>query len=195
MNTTDTHQDAGSPPARRGLLRGIITVVRRHLVLSGAVAAVGIGLAIFVLLYFQPQKLFIDDTVSEALPSAAAPAQGQSATNASGPRSLSNGSFRGLAHSGSGHAAILELGGGRRILRLENFRVENGPDLFVYLSATPADAAEDAFPGTFVNLGKLKGNIGSQNYEIPPSVGLSSYNSVVIYCKRFTTAFAVAPLA
>lgn len=195
MKTTDTQQETASPPARRGLLRRIFAFVRRHLILSGAVAAIGIGLAIFVLLYFQPQKLFIDDTVSEAVPTAAAPAQGQPTTNASGPRTLSSGSFHGLAHSGSGDAAILELGEGRRILRLENFKVENGPDLFVYLSPTPSDAPEDAFPGTFVNLGKLKGNIGSQNYEIPSSVELSSFRSVVIYCKRFTTPFAVAPLA
>ena len=42
-------------------------------------------------------------------------------------------------------AEILEAEGGRRFLRLDELRTSNGPDLFVYLSATPADGPRDAF--------------------------------------------------
>ena len=49
---------------------------------------------------------------------------------------------------------------GSIILLLENFKATNGPDLYVYL-ATDSNASD------FVNLGKLKGNIGNQNYDIP----------------------------
>lgn len=184
MKTAD--QDPGL--ARPRFARAAIAWMRRHLVLTGTVAAVGTGLAIFVLAYFQPQKLFIDDRVNEPMPSATAAADGQ-------PEMLPGGAFRGLAHAGSGDASILRLADGRRILRFENFTVENGPDLFVYLSSAPAESGEDAFPGTFVDLGRLKGNIGSQNYEIASTVELARFTSVVIYCKRFSTPFAVAPLA
>ena len=41
----------------------------------------------------------------------------------------------------------------------------------------------------------LKGNIGSQNYELPADLDLARFRSVVIYCKRFSTVFSTAELA
>jgi hypothetical protein len=40
----------------------------------------------------------------------------------------------------------------------------------------------------------LSGNIGNQNYVIPADVDLDRYDSVVIWCRRFTTSFGVADL-
>ena len=48
-------------------------------------------------------------------------------------------------------------------------------------------------PG-YVDLGKLKGNKGNQNYEIPDDVDIASMRSVTIYCKPFQVIFSVAPL-
>ncbi|RPI80918.1 MAG: hypothetical protein EHM34_09370, partial [Nitrosopumilales archaeon] len=45
-----------------------------------------------------------------------------------------------------------------------------------------------------VNLGRLKGNIGNQNYEIPIGTDLSKYNAVLIWCKAFSTLFGSAQL-
>jgi Electron transfer DM13 len=45
-----------------------------------------------------------------------------------------------------------------------------------------------------VNLGKLKGNKGSQNYELAADIDPAKFASVVIGCKRFTVGFGVAPL-
>jgi len=86
------------------------------------------------------------------------------------------------------------LGDGRRFLRLDDLRTSNGPDLFVYLSVTPADGQRDTFDDNFVSLGRLKGNQGDQNYEIAAGVDLRRYQSVVIWCRRFTYAFGAAPL-
>ena len=44
------------------------------------------------------------------------------------------------------------------------------------------------------DLGKLKGNIGNQNYTVPDGVDVSAQMSVVIYCKPFSVIFSVAPL-
>ncbi len=167
----------------RGLIRRGLGLAGRHPLITGSVLAIGLGLFVFVLVYFQPQKLFIDDRVNEAMPGAL-----------SGATELATGEFRPLAHGASGEAHILQAADGSRTLRLEDLNVENGPDLFVYLSTTPGTAEEGAFPGRFVNLGRLKGNIGSQNYALDANIDVTQYRSVVIYCKRFSTAFAAAPL-
>ena len=66
----------------------------------------------------------------------------------------------------------------------------------MYLSAgVTADGDAGMFDDDFIDLGDLKGNIGSQNYEIPPEVDLDIYDTVVIWCVRFGVAFAAADLA
>ena len=45
-----------------------------------------------------------------------------------------------------------------------------------------------------VDLGKLKGNVASQNYEIPPDIEISEFGSIVIYCEPFHVLFASASL-
>jgi hypothetical protein len=165
---------------------------------AGAIAIIG------VLVWFQPQRLVMTQRVDETLPAPGAP----SPTAAGGgqadqpsirtlrppPITLAAGSFRSLGHATSGRAAALDLRDGRRFLRLDNLRTSNGPDLFVYLSATPADGQRDAFDDDFVSLGRLKANEGNQNYEIAAGVDLRRYRSVVIWCRRFTYAFGAAPL-
>ena len=46
----------------------------------------------------------------------------------------------------------------------------------------------------FREIGSLKGNIGDQNYEIPPEIDLAKYRAVTIWCQRFSVNFATAPL-
>lgn len=90
-------------------------------------------------------------------------------------------------HNAEGTARVLYVDD-RAILRLEDFRVTNGPDLYVYLS-TGRDASD------FIDLGRLKANIGNQNYELPEGVDLSKYGNVVIWCKSFSVYFGGAQLS
>ena len=46
----------------------------------------------------------------------------------------------------------------------------------------------------FVELGKLKGTDGDQNYDVPAGLDLSKYRAVTIWCRRFSVNFATAPL-
>jgi len=55
---------------------------------------------------------------------------------------------------------------GANVLRLEDLIVTNGPDLYVYLST-------DKSASDFVNLGRLKANIGNQNYQIPEGIDMT----------------------
>lgn len=90
-------------------------------------------------------------------------------------------------HKAEGVVKVITLADGKRFLRLENLKATNGPDLYVYLS-TGKDVSD------IVNLGRLKGNIGNQNYEIPPGTNLSKYDTVLIWCKAFSTLFGSAKL-
>ena len=91
-------------------------------------------------------------------------------------------------HDAQGVAKVLPLDDRSQILRLEEFRSTNGPDLYVYL-ATDKDASD------FVNLGELKANRGNQNYEIPSGVDLEKHNQVLVWCKAFSVLFGSAELA
>ena len=126
----------------------------------------------------------------EAQPSETQAASGepQIIVEASGP-------FVSRSHPTEGSARVLGDGSGRRFLRLEDFRTDNGPDLNVYLSAAPPDAPASAFDDDFVDLGDLKGNVGAQNYEIPVGLDLDRYSTVAVWCVRFSVVFGAAALS
>ncbi|MCY3861422.1 MAG: DM13 domain-containing protein [bacterium] len=105
-----------------------------------------------------------------------------------------SGEFISRSHPTRGTVEVLGDGTGQRFLRFEDFRTDNGPDLNVYLSAAPPDAPVGQFTDVYVDLGDLKGNVGSQNYEIPRDLDLDLYSTVVIWCVRFSVIFGAAEL-
>ena len=136
---------------------------------------------------FRPELLFVNKKVSEEQVATA---------GASTMSALFNGQFHSVAHETHGLATVQDLGNGRRVLRLTDFATSNGPDVRVYLVAA-ADASdnETVTKAGFVELGKLKGNEGDQNYDIPAGLDLEKYRAVTIWCRRFGVNFATAPLA
>jgi hypothetical protein len=112
-------------------------------------------------------------------------------------KTLVTGKFHGKVHKTEGRATIYQESDGKLVLRLTNFKTSNGPDVHVILVATK-DAMDDA---NFLKdntekleLGKLKGNEGDQNYEIPTGTDLTKFRAVSIYCERFNANFGAAPL-
>lgn len=172
----------------------LISVVGRHRVVAAAVVAAAL-IGGFVLWFYEPQALVFDDRVSEAAPQAPAGSRGQRGGAGTNPTSgvLSSGTFRALSHHARGQALIIDSGG-RTYLRFENFEIENGPDLRVYLSRAGSEANGDDLAADFIDLGGLKGNIGDQNYAVPEGTDLSRYRSAVVWCRRFSVGFAVAPV-
>jgi hypothetical protein len=69
-------------------------------------------------------------------------------------------------------------------LALENYTVESGPDLKVYLSKSNS-------PTDFVNLGNLN---PSTVYSIPQNIDLQEYKFVLIHCQQYNHLFAIAEL-
>lgn len=97
-------------------------------------------------------------------------------------------------HQGSGQARVFQLDE-QRVLRFEEFEVTNGPDLHVILTRNPSPARRSEVGDDYVDLGSLKGNVGNQNYDIPPEVDLAAFRGVVIYCVPFHVVFATATLS
>ena len=135
------------------------------------------------------------DALPKAMSEAMAKPQVSAVTDA--PVKLKEGEFAGQDrfHKGSGRATIYQSPDGSHLLRLEDFSVTNGPDLRVYLSPVqkPGGAGDVTAEG-HVELAKLKGNKGNQNYPIPDDADVASLRSVVIFCKPFRVVFSVAPL-
>ncbi len=103
---------------------------------------------------------------------------------------LLTGSFVGAGdgiHDAQGIAKVIPIEGGGNVLRLEDLIVTNGPDLYVYLST-------DKSASDFVNLGRLKANIGNQNYQIPEGIDITRYDTVLIWCRAFSVLFGSADL-
>ncbi|MDH6493112.1 DM13 domain-containing protein [Streptomyces sp. SAI-127] len=186
-----------------GRVRKVLT---RPLVVAVLVVAVG-GVG-FGLYWFQPWKLWQDETVEEALPGAVAtsapPAAAPSSEpseqpSATGPQTLASGELISHEHATSGTVQLVRLADGSHVIRLENLDTSNGPDLRVWLTDASVKEGEAGWhvfdDGKYVSLGKLKGNKGSQNYVLPRGVDPSGYNSVSIWCDRFDVSFGAAELA
>ena len=154
--------------------------MKRRILIGGLVV---LGLVGWYL--FRPELLFVDKKVNE---------QEVASVGASVTRALAAGRFHSVAHETHGTATIQDIGG-RRVLRLTEFATSNGPDVRVYLvAATDASDNDTVTKAGFVELGKLKGNQGDQNYDVPDDLDLSQYRAVTIWCRRFSVNFATAPL-
>ncbi len=98
---------------------------------------------------------------------------------------IRTGSFIGAGdgfHNAEGLTKVIPLGQGSSVIRLENFKSTNGPNVHLYLST-------DKAASNFIDLGRLKANNGNQNYNIPDGTNLSKYDMVLIWCKDFSVLF------
>jgi hypothetical protein len=170
---------------------------RRRPRVTATAAAVTLAVAL-PLGWYLGSPLFLSSTVSEPAPSVAAqapsltPAMGATASPATASLIERRGQFQGADefHFGRGTARLIETAPGTFTVRLENFEVRNGPDLYVYLSPSANGYAKGA-----VEMSRLKADRGNQNYPVKPGTDVSAVRSVVIWCKQFSVLFATATLS
>jgi hypothetical protein len=152
--------------------RGLGRRTKLVLLLMALIVAFPIG-------YYLISPLFVNVTVSEVL-------------STDGLKILAQGTFVGadtVLHKAEGTAKLVRTSTNELILRFEeDFRSSNGPDLYVRL-------INDGDYTTYVELGRLKGNIGSQNYAVPADTNPSHFNTVIVWCKQFSVLFGTAKLA
>jgi Electron transfer DM13 len=103
---------------------------------------------------------------------------------------VAEGTFRDYAHATTGRARIVRSSG-RAKLQLVDLDTDAGPDLRVYLvpGGYEGGDVED-----HVDLGALKGNRGTQQYDLRAGVDTDRYSTVLIWCRAFSVAFGAADL-
>jgi len=139
--------------------------------------AIAVAVLVTIIVSYVASPLFFDVTVNEEMPVASLV--------------IPMGNFIGIGdgiHDAVGEVFVIEAEDSSKFLRFENFKASNGPDLYVYL-------ATDETASDYISLGKLKGNIGNQNYLIPPGSDLSNQDTVLIWCKQFSVLFGSAKLS
>ena len=184
---------------------------RRWLFAGGATA-----LALVAFLLFRPDTLFTEVETRESLGEAFTPTSGTDAsadtttgtppttalststigptttTRPAEPTAIQSGQLFGIDHSAQGTATIY-VQGGEYVLRFEDDTdIQNGPDLYVWLLADAQYSG--ATPAEYIDLGTLKGTVGSQNYQLPLEYDPAIHRAVLIWCLRFAVPFAAAPL-
>ncbi|MEU4221673.1 DM13 domain-containing protein [Actinoplanes sp. NPDC026623] len=172
--------------------------------LAWVAAAVLVFVAVAGLYWFQPWKLVTDHEANETLAVTPAPQSSAVLPEASmsvppaGPTVVRQGKFISHEHDTDGVTRVILNPDGSHVLELVGLDTSNGPDLRVWLSDQPVRTGVDGWrvfdDGTWVELGRLKGNKGDQTYPIPAGTDLDDLESVTIWCKRFSVSFGAASL-
>ncbi|CAN5522652.1 DM13 domain-containing protein [soil metagenome] len=105
---------------------------------------------------------------------------------ATGATLLKQGTLTGVGHSVSGTAKIYN-DVGKKILVLDPFSAQNGPDLKIYLS-TDQNATK------YINLGPLMATSGKQTYDVAATTDLDQYKYVLVWCQQFSVLFGKSEL-
>jgi hypothetical protein len=156
-----------------------MTILASRWLLRWKWTLVAVGLPVLVALWwaFRPEKLWINERVSEAAPF----------DTSGGPQPILTGRFEGKAQQTSGRATIYKKPGGEEYLRLSDFATPNASDAHVLLGRSEGDFDR-------IDLGPLKNNPGDQNYDLSAATDLSKYDAVVIYSERSQTLLGLAKL-
>jgi hypothetical protein len=112
-----------------------------------------------------------------------------SPTAAEEPVRLRSAPFTGIDHRASGTVSIYRAPDGRHVVGLETFDIQPGPDYDVYVvPGTDRHAPDDG-----VRLDDLRGNQGTQYYDVPTDVDVGDGAwTVLIWCQTFGVPVANA---
>jgi hypothetical protein len=176
------------------------------LVRSQAVRVVIVSLAAIALAWVMFANAFRDKTVVETLrgldrpavapaPAAVADEEPSVAPTAppttapAGPVRVRSAELRGIDHRASGTASIIRQPDGSYVVGLEEIDIEPGPDYRVYVVPGNTERTSDGA----VELDALRGNKGTQFYDVPGDVMVGDGEwTVLIWCKRFAVPVAAA---
>ena len=195
---------AASIGARRSGVRGTLP---RPLRIGSTVLLGGLSLAtilvLVVLPYLGSTTVRHDAAVSFAVPAVASPQP--AAPAGSEPPAAAPGVVAAvpIAVSGrfnhgagpdtvSGMATLGRTEEGLNVLRLTGLDATPGPDLYLYLSTVDSPGASQAAGGVLVS--PLKTYRGEFTFTLDPSLDLSRFRSVAVYCRSFEVVFGYANL-
>ena len=87
----------------------------------------------------------------------------------------------------NGKAEIYEKNGIFTLVFNDSFTINNGPDLYVYVS-------KEQQPTQFVSLGRLKSVNGGQTYTFTSAINFDDYKYAVVHCQQYNHLFSYALL-
>ncbi len=143
---------------------------------------------------------FVNKKVVEALPGA----RTESSRSASEPDSptpttptapadpvaIASGALRGIDHDATGTVVLYQRADGSSFVGLESIDVEPGPDYKVYV-VPGVDRESPGDDGVFLD--DLRGNQGTQYYDVPTGTDLGTGDwTVLIWCRAFAVPIANA---
>jgi electron transfer DM13 len=137
-----------------------------------AVFSVAAAVALSVVVF----PAYDNETVIESFPTAAAT-----------PAPPAAGAFRGIDHRASGTAAIYRQSDSRYVVGLEDIDIQPGPDYDLYI----VPGADRRDPKGGIRLGDLRGNRGTQFYDVPADVNVEDVPwTVLVWCETFAVPVA-----
>ncbi|MEK7630233.1 MAG: DM13 domain-containing protein [Patescibacteria group bacterium] len=147
------------------------------------ISVIGIGIA-----YWLISPLLINKRVNEGIEDIIVKQKNIPEVATSSIITLKQGNFTGLAgHNAEGVVKLLKTGDVFYLRFEDDFRVTNGPDIFVYFGKNNSyDPAG--------KIALLKGNVGAQNYEIIEAINPLNYDEIWIWCRSFSVPFGKATL-
>jgi hypothetical protein len=136
---------------------------------------VWMGLTVLVLVglwfAFRPEKLFVNKTVAEPPPTAAARLT-----------ALYTGTFHSNSHETTGRATVYQQPNGSRILTLSNFSTANAKaHVFLIDGSKAVEQKNVVLSDTDRDLGELKAAQGEQSYALPANIDFNRPIAVAIY--------------
>jgi hypothetical protein len=106
----------------------------------------------------------------------------------------SSGAFIDAEHPTKGTASIITENSKKYIQFDNQFKSDNGPDLFVILHKDDKLPITGIKEADYITIAPLKSTSGAQQYEIPEDVDLANFKSVAIWCRKFNATFGYAVL-
>jgi hypothetical protein len=104
------------------------------------------------------------------------------------PAKISTGELRGIGHDATGTASIYRRADGSAVVALEDIDIEPGPDYRVVV----VRGSDQEAPGDGHELDALRGNQGTQYYEVPTGTDPGPGWTVLVWCRAFGVPIANA---
>jgi hypothetical protein len=104
------------------------------------------------------------------------------------PVKVSSGTLQGIDHDATGTASIYRRADGSEVVALEDIDIEPGPDYRVLV----VRGDDRTSPGDGPELDALRGNQGTQYYEVPAGTDPGPGWTVLVWCRAFGVPIANA---